>query len=110
MSAPFLMEGRDQQHVPGFDADIGLQIIDNTPGAGGRVPVAIAGDAGAATGVLLFQQLKAPALGAGGQPLQAARAGAGRAALDACRWHPSRALCSAFGTMDTTRWRCWARC
>ena len=56
-----------------FDADIGLQIIDSTPGAGAVSPVAIAGDAGAAAGVQLFSNLKAPALGAGGQPLQARR-------------------------------------
>ena len=73
VSAPFLMEDVIHGMSREFDADIGLQIIDNTPGAGAVSPVAIAGDAGAAAGVQLFSNLKAPALGAGGQPLQARR-------------------------------------
>ena len=73
VSAPFLMEDVIHGMSREFDADIGLQIIDSTPGAGAVSPVAIAGDAGAAAGVQLFSNLKAPALGAGGQPLQARR-------------------------------------
>ena len=73
MSAPFLMEDVIHGMSREFDADIGLQIIDSTPGAAAVSPVAIAGDAGAAAGMQLFSNLKAPALGAGGQPLQARR-------------------------------------
>jgi len=73
VSAPFRMEDVIHGMSREFDADIGLQIIDSTPGAGAVSPVAIAGDAGAAAGVQLFSNLKAPALGAGGQPLQARR-------------------------------------
>ncbi len=95
VSAPFLMEDVIHGMSREFDADIGLQIIDSTPGAGAVSPVAMAGDAGAAAGVQLFTNLKAPALGSGGQPLQARRElELGGAALDLADGAPAW-LCAA---------------
>ena len=73
VSAPFRMEDVIHGMSREFDANIGLQIIDSTPGAGAASPGAVAGDAGAGAGVQLFSNLKASAQGAGGPPLQARR-------------------------------------
>ena len=47
MSAPFRMEDVIHGMSREFDADIGLQITDSTPGAGAVPPVSVAGDAAA---------------------------------------------------------------
>ena len=110
VSAPFRMEDVIHGMSREFDADIGLQIIDSTPGAGAVSPAVIAGAAGAAAGVQLFSNLKASALGAGGPPLQARR----ELELGGRRWTlqmaPQPGFVQRFQDDDTTRWRCWARC
>ncbi|PUA96964.1 diguanylate cyclase (GGDEF)-like protein [Acidovorax sp. 107] len=64
VSAPFRMEEVIHGMSREFDADIGLQITDSTPGAAAEP---------AAAGALLFRNLEVSALGAGAQVLQARR-------------------------------------
>ncbi|MGN8002399.1 bifunctional diguanylate cyclase/phosphodiesterase [Acidovorax sp. 22279] len=73
VSAPFLMEDVINGMSREFDADIGLQITDSTPGAGAASSGTGPGDAGAGAGALLFSNLKTPAQGAGAPALQARR-------------------------------------
>ncbi|KRB28936.1 diguanylate phosphodiesterase [Acidovorax sp. Root70] len=64
VSAPFRMEDVIHGMSREFDADIGLQITDSTPGAAAEP---------AAAGALLFSNLEVSAVGAGAQVLQARR-------------------------------------